>query len=159
MKKIHIRNWHIVFPNIEDDILTQKRTVLHLPYIYDALVGDHILIHSYNTMDKVNNGTADFNIYADAVIKSITMVRLIDISKEAISKMNINSHQEYFTRLFNAWPEDNLTNQSLLFEIEFEYCPPLSKEVNKYFADMYKSVLTSRAALLQSTQQTENNNS
>ena len=160
-----MRNWHIIFPNIVKDILTQKRTVLHLPYSDyllsgdPLLVGDHLLIHSDNTTDKICDGIADFNIYANVVINNVTMIKVKDISKESLLKMNIDSYQEYFERLCKTYSKDNLTPQSDLFEIEFEYCQPLSEEDNEYFTGMYKSILTRNAYLLQSTQQTEYNNS
>jgi hypothetical protein len=142
--------WHIIFPRIEQDILTKKRTVLHLPSLCNILVGDYLVIHS--------DAQPSDSTVAIVFIKSIKSVKLKDISKESILKMNIDSHQDYFARLYETYQEDNLTPDSDIFEIEFEYGDDLSKTDNKYFTEEYQTLLTRQATLLQSPNKTDTNN-
>jgi hypothetical protein len=141
--------FHIIFPRIEQDILTKKRTVLHFCSVDNILIGDYLVIHSDIPSDSV---------IAISQIKSITPVKLKDISKESILKMNIDSHQEYFERMYKTYPKENLTLDSDIFEIEFEYEKALSEFDIKYFTEEYAKILTRNTTLLQSPNKTDSDN-
>ena len=138
--------WHIVFPRIEQDIITKKRTVVHFCSVDNILIGDYLIIHS--------DIPSDSSVIAISQIKSITLVKLKDISKESILKMNIDSHQEYFERMYKTYPKENLTLDSDVFEIEFEYENDLSETDVKYFTEEYAKILTRNTTLLQSINNT-----
>jgi hypothetical protein len=117
--------WPAVFPNIEEDILTQKRTILHVPYSYSQArhysVGDNMLILNLHHA-----------IIANATITSISKIKLMDIT---LGKLNVSSFHAYCDRLDLAYSKYNLTLESELKEIEFEYNPPLAISLIRCYVD------------------------
>ena len=116
----------IIFPNIEEDIITQKRTVYHAPLREVYSVGDRLLI---------TNDCKPSSIIANATITSICQVKLINISNEALNKVNVKSLEQYMERLFSTYREYNLTINSILYEVEFEYNPPLTNKLIQCYVE------------------------
>jgi len=120
----------IVFPRYDEDIITQKRTLVHFESINGFIAADYI--HPGDELQEVSQQAVGDTVVLcrkvldksglGAKIVSVTQVKLSELSEEDCGKLNC-SKEEYLERWNKLHPCAFVGNsdEKLIWRVEFEY--------------------------------------